>query len=65
MKILISSPYFLPNVSGITYYVDKLAKGLSAKKHKISILTTQHKKELKKHEKIGKIEIIRLKPVMQ
>jgi glycosyltransferase involved in cell wall biosynthesis len=65
MKILISTPYFLPNISGITYYVDKLAKGLSAKKHQISILTTQHKKELKKYERIGKIDIVRLKPIIR
>jgi glycosyltransferase involved in cell wall biosynthesis len=65
MKILVSSPYFLPNVSGITYYVDKLAKGLVDKKHEVTILTTQHKKELLEHEKKGGIEIIRLKPIMQ
>lgn len=45
-KILISTPYFLPNVSGITIYVDVLAKELVKRGHQVTILTSQHESNL-------------------
>ena len=61
MKVLISTPYYLPNVSGITFYVQILAEELAKRGHQVTILTSQHLKKLKLKETINKVSIIRLK----
>lgn len=58
-KVLISCTYYLPNVSGVTVYVDILAKKLGEKGHKMTILTSRYKKELSKFEQRDGIKIIR------
>jgi len=58
-KVLVSCTYYLPNISGVTVYVDILAKKLSEKGHQVSILTSRYKKELSKFEKNENIKIVR------
>lgn len=58
-KILLSCTYFLPNISGVTVYVDILAKELSKKGHRVSILTSRHDKKLAKNENIGGVKVFR------
>lgn len=62
-KILISLTYYLPNISGVTFYAHWLAKGLAKRDHKVTILTSQYKPELKNRETKEGIEIIRVKPL--
>jgi len=58
-KVLVSCTYYLPNISGVTVYVDILAKKLGEKGHKVTILTSRYKKELSKFEENKGIKIIR------
>jgi len=58
-KVLISCTYYLPNISGVTVYVDILAKKLLEKGHKVTILTSRYKKDQGRSEQKGGIKIIR------
>lgn len=60
MKILISTPYYLPNVSGITVYIKNLAEELVKRGHKMTILTSRHLSNLKKEEKNNGVFIKRI-----
>jgi len=60
-KILISCTYYLPNISGVTVYVDILAKKLAQKGHKVSILTCRYKNNLTKDKEIDGMKIHRSK----
>lgn len=59
-KILISTPYFLPNVSGITIYIDILSKELVKRGHKVTILTSRHQPNLPTEEIKNGVRIKRL-----
>ena len=58
-RILISCTYYLPNISGVTVYVDILAKKFSKAGHKVAILSSRHKNNLKKEEEKAGIKIFR------
>lgn len=60
MKILITTTYYLPNISGITTYIKALAEGLVNRNHEVTILTSHHDKKCKMKEKVNKVKIIRL-----
>ena len=45
--------YYRPNISGITYYADQLARTLS-QKHRVTILTGQHQKTLPRREVVNR-----------
>jgi len=59
MNILTSLTYYLPNISGVTIYADILARYL-AKKHKVTILTSRHQKDLPPNETKDNLMIKRL-----
>lgn len=61
VKILISTGYYLPNVSGITIYIQILAEELSKRGHKVTILTSHHDSKSKKEEIVNGVTIKRLK----
>lgn len=61
MKILIYTPYYLPNVSGITIYVKILAEELAKRGHKVTILTNRHDVKTETEEVINGVKIKRLK----
>lgn len=58
-RILISCTYFLPNISGVTVYIDILAKKLAQKGRKVSVLTCKYKNNLSKYKEIGGVNIYR------
>lgn len=60
-KVLISCTYFLPNISGVSIYVDILAKKLNKANFKVSILTSKHDKNTKKYQNLDGIKIKRSK----
>lgn len=59
MKILISLTYFEPNISGVTIYAKRLAQGLLAHGHQVTILTSRHQKDLSRKEKRTGLTIVR------
>ena len=60
MKLLITSTYYLPNVSGITIYINILAEELVKKGHEVTILTSRHDLNTKSEEIINGVKIKRL-----
>ncbi|MFA4826911.1 MAG: glycosyltransferase family 4 protein [Candidatus Shapirobacteria bacterium] len=60
MKWLIGTPYYLPNISGITIYVQILAEELVKKGHQVTILTSRHDLKSSRLETINGVVIKRL-----
>lgn len=48
-RVLFSLSYYTPYVSGLTLYVQRIARGLSRKEVEVTILTSQHDKNLPLH----------------
>lgn len=65
MKILIVTPYYLPNISGITVYIQILAEELAKNGHKITILTSRHDLKSKIKETVNGVTIKRLKIIFK
>ncbi|MBN2250505.1 MAG: glycosyltransferase family 4 protein [Candidatus Altiarchaeota archaeon] len=59
MKILGVAPYYLPYTSGMTVYLKRLAEGLVAGGHQVTVLTTKHEKNLPEKESVAGVEVIR------
>lgn len=59
MRILFYSSYFYPYTSGITTYPFKILTHL-AKKHKITVLTFNHKKNKEEKETLNGFKVIRM-----
>ena len=60
MHILIALTYYHPHKSGLTIYVKRLAHALAARKHKVTVLTSQYDSALPLEEKQNGVRIIRL-----
>ncbi len=60
MKILIALTYYRPHVSGLTIYVERLARALSEKGHEVSILTSRYDPALPREEVQEGVRIIRV-----
>ncbi len=60
MKILITTTYYLPNISGITIYINILAEELVKRGHEVTILTSHHDLQTKPEEIINGVKIVRL-----
>jgi glycosyltransferase involved in cell wall biosynthesis len=63
MKILIGLTYYRPHISGLTVYAERLAKAFVARGHEVTILTSQYRNDLPRHEKVNGLNIIRV-PVL-
>lgn len=61
MKVLVSLTYYLPNISGVTIYAQRLAEELAKRGHAVTVLTSQHKKDLSSQEILNGVKIERLK----
>lgn len=51
--------YYRPNISGLTLYVERLAKGLAARGHAVSILTHAHAAGLSAEETDEGVRVVR------
>ncbi len=60
MKILISLSYYTPHISGLTLSIKRLAELLAKNGYEITVLTTQHDKNLSQHEKIHEVTVLRV-----
>lgn len=59
MHILIALTYYRPHYSGLTIYVERLARALAARGHRVTILTSRFAKHLPPHERLDGVEIVR------
>jgi glycosyltransferase involved in cell wall biosynthesis len=60
MRILIALTYYRPHISGLTIYVERLAKALAARGHAVTVLTSQYEKHLPGHETLDGVSIVRV-----
>jgi glycosyltransferase involved in cell wall biosynthesis len=59
MKILIALTYYRPHVSGLTIYVERMARALAARGHAVTVLTSQYDKSLPRDEQVGGVRVLR------
>ena len=59
MKILTVLTYYRPHTSGLTIYVERLAKSLVKLGHEVTVLTSQYEPELPREEVQDGVRIIR------
>ncbi|NIM92533.1 MAG: glycosyltransferase [Anaerolineales bacterium] len=60
MKILIVLTYYRPHVSGLTIYVERLARSLAARDHQVTILTSQFDPDLPRIEQLDGVCVVRV-----
>ncbi len=63
MRVLIVLTYFRPHVSGLTIYVERLARQLVADGHSVTVLTSRHRRDLARTETVEGVRIVRV-PVL-
>jgi glycosyltransferase involved in cell wall biosynthesis len=59
MRILFSLTYYRPHVSGLTIYVERLARELAQRGHTVTVLTSQYEKGLPRQETVDGVQIVR------
>jgi glycosyltransferase involved in cell wall biosynthesis len=59
MRILIALTYYRPHVSGLTIYVERLARALIRRGHAVTVLTSRFDPALPGREAIDGVEIVR------
>ncbi len=59
MRILTVLTYYRPHTSGLTIYVERLAKTLAKRGHQVTVLTSQYEKDLPREEIVDGVRIIR------
>jgi glycosyltransferase involved in cell wall biosynthesis len=60
MRILIALTYYRPHVSGLTVYAERLARGLAARGHAVTVLTSRFAPQLPAREIIDGVDVIRV-----
>ncbi len=60
MKILHVLTYYRPHTSGLSIYVERLARTLVRRGHQVTVLTSQYEKTLPLEEKIDGVRIVRV-----
>ncbi len=63
MKILIVLTYYRPHISGLTIYVERLARGLARRGHQVTVLTSHFDRALPYREEMDGVTVIR-QPVL-
>jgi glycosyltransferase involved in cell wall biosynthesis len=59
MKILTVLTYYRPHTSGLTIYVERLAKSLVKLGHEVTVLTSQYEKDLPREEVVDGVRVVR------
>jgi glycosyltransferase involved in cell wall biosynthesis len=59
MRILIVLTYYRPHISGLTIYVQRLARALAKRGHQVTVLTSQYDKALPSEEFVDGVRIVR------
>ena len=59
MKILMVLTYYRPHTSGLTIYVERLSRALTALGHKVTILTSHHDTSCMPVEEVEGVRVVR------
>jgi glycosyltransferase involved in cell wall biosynthesis len=65
VKILFILTYYRPHVSGLTIYVERLARALAARGHEVSVLTSHYARNLPREEIIEGVRVVRVPVVFR
>jgi len=60
MKILLALTYYRPHTSGLTIYVERLARALADRGHHVTVLTAQYDKSLPREEHLHGVDVVRV-----
>lgn len=60
MKILFILTYYRPHISGLTIYVERLARALAARGHDVAVLTSRYSKDLPAEEILDGVRVVRV-----
>jgi glycosyltransferase involved in cell wall biosynthesis len=60
MRILSIITYYYPHWTGLTAYAQRLAEGLAARGHQVTVLTSQHNRDLPREEVVSGVRVVRL-----
>jgi glycosyltransferase involved in cell wall biosynthesis len=60
VKILFILTYYRPHVSGLTIYVERLARALAARGHEVTVLTSRYNKSLPAEEIMDGVRVVRV-----
>jgi glycosyltransferase involved in cell wall biosynthesis len=63
MNVLIALTYYRPWTSGLTIYAERLARGLAARGHHVTVLTSQYDRTLPRVERLDRVRVVRV-PVL-
>ena len=60
MKILFILTYYRPHVSGLTIYVERLARELAQRGHQVTVLTSHYADSLPREETLDGVRVVRM-----
>jgi glycosyltransferase involved in cell wall biosynthesis len=60
VKVLLVLTYYRPHTSGLTIYVERLARGLAARGHEVTVLTSRYERTLAREEMRDGVRILRV-----
>jgi len=60
MKILMVLTYYYPHWTGLTAYAQRLAEGLAARGHRVTVVTSRFRKDLAREEVHNGVRVVRL-----
>lgn len=60
MRILTALNFYVPHWTGLTVYPQRIAEGLAARGHEVTVLTSQHETSLAREEVVGGVRVLRL-----
>jgi glycosyltransferase involved in cell wall biosynthesis len=60
MKVLLALTYYRPHTSGLTIYVERLARALADRGHRVTVLTAQYDKTLPREEHLHGVDVVRV-----
>jgi glycosyltransferase involved in cell wall biosynthesis len=63
VKILTALTYYHPHWTGLTAIAKRIAEGLAARGHEVTVLTTRHAEELPEEEEVGGVRVVRLRQI--
>ena len=59
LRVLLVLTYYRPHTSGLTIYVERLARSLARRGHAVTVLTSRHDRSLPRTEREQGVEIVR------
>ena len=59
MKVLFATTYYRPYTSGLTIYVERLAKAMARRGHGVTVLASQHDPSLPERELVDGVRVVR------